>query len=141
MALCPAGKTALAAHLLMAQAAERQGLHDLACSQYEMALAQGPPPALAARMYRAMISTSARNGNYDLALEHAERLCALPDGGIAPRDRVVHHWLLARLQAHKGRTAEAVRVLRDAIAKHEPEHTELARLELESMAERALDME
>jgi len=140
LALCPAGKTALAAHLLMAQAAERQGLHDLACSQYEMALAQGPPPALAARMYRAMISTSTRNGNFDLAVEHAEKLCALPEEGIAPADRVVHLWILARLYAQRGSTGQAVRLLRHAIDEHKPKDTELARLELQALADRTLDV-
>ena len=140
LGLCPTGRVAVAAHLTMASAAERQGLHDLAYSQYGMALAQGPPPALAARMYRAMISTSTRNRNFDLALEHAEKLCALPAQGVPPRDRVLHYWLLARLYVEKGRTAEAVRGLREVIAEYGPQHTELARLELERIAERAVGL-
>ena len=123
LALCPSGKTALAAHLLMAQAAERQRLYHLAYSQYGMALAQSPPPALAARMYRSMISASTRNGNHKLALQHAEALCALPARGIEPSDRVVHRWLLARLYSQAGRTVDAARELRKAIAAHGPQHT------------------
>ena len=141
LALCPSGPVALSAHLAMASAAERQGLRDLACSQYEMALAQGPPPALAARMYRSMISTSTRNGNFKLALQHAEGLCALPEESIAPSERVVHCWLLARLHARAGRTAKAARLLRQMIVEHEPQHTELARLELKSLAEKAVQLD
>jgi len=141
LALCPSGPVALSAHLAMASAAERQGLRELACSQYEMALAQGPPPALAARTYRAMISTSTRNRNFDLAVEHAEKLCALPEEEIAPRDRVVHRWLLARLYMQRGRTADAARELGKVVAAYEPRHTELARLELARIADKTMSLD
>ena len=141
LTLCPTGPVALAAHLTLARAAERQGLADLAYSQYHLALAQNPSPALAARMYRSMISTSTRNGKVDLAVEHAEKLCALPAGEVAPADRVVHRWILARLYADKGQSARAAKLLRAVVAEHDGEHTQIARLELSHLAEKMMDLE
>ena len=140
LALHPRNQLAIAAHVLMGTAAEQKRLYDLASSQYDMALALGPPPALAARLYRSMISTSTRRGNFDAALKYAEALCALPEDGISPEDRVIHKWLLARLYARKGQTARATALLRDVAQKDAPERTELARAELRNMAEKAVDL-
>ena len=141
LALHPKGQLAIAAHVLMGTAAEQKRLYDLASSQYDMALALGPPPALAARLYRSMISTSTRRGNFDAALKYAEALCALPEDGISPEDRVIHQWLLARLYANKGQTAKAMNILQGVIARYTPTQADLARLQLSALAEKVIDVD
>ncbi len=141
LALTPNGPVAVAAHAVMASAAERQRLFDLAHSQYRMALQEKPPPRLAAAIYRNMIALNAYRGRLDAAVADAEVLCALPREGLPPQDCVRHRCLLARLHRRSGETGKAVRLLRSLVAEHPIEHTRVARFELESLVHDMVEKE
>jgi tetratricopeptide (TPR) repeat protein len=141
LVLCPKGRTAVAAHVLLGLAAERQLLYDLAHSQYQTALAMKPPPELAVKIARTMLSISAAQDRTDAALADARKLCALADEHLPPKDRLQPQWLLARLLAEKGKTVQAARLFRGiAAAGHSP-MAQVARLELQRLAGAALDIE
>jgi hypothetical protein len=123
----------------MAQAAERVQHADLMVLHCKAALALDPPPGVAARLHRALMSLHARNQDLGGARAEAEALCALPGDAFPPAERVVHHWLLARLHERSGQRAKAVRVLRDVITSHDARDTDVARLQLQSLMERAID--
>ncbi|NQT53073.1 hypothetical protein HQ576_13530 [bacterium] len=141
LVLFPEGRIAIAAHVLLGLAAERQRLHDLAHSQYQVALAMKPPPPLAINICRAMLSLSAAQGRTDAALADARQLCALAEKHLPPEDRLQPQWLLARLLAEKGKTAQAARLFGTIAAAGKSPMAELADLELQRLADRALDIE
>jgi len=141
VALCPTQRVKIAAHVLLATAAERERLLDLAYSQYQMALAQNPSGRLTARIHRNMISINERRGKFDAAIADAEALCAVPQEQISLEDAIGHRCLLAHLYKHKGQTWRAIRVLHEVIANHEPEHTRYAQRELQRLLSTAVDKE
>jgi len=141
LALCPQGRVAFAAHVLMGLAAEKEQMFHLAYSQYVQALAFDPPPALAAKIYRNMVHANVRCGRIDAAIEDAEALCALPEHAIPLEDRVVHQCLLAHLHSRQGGEAASMRVLRQVIDRYGPDHTRYAQAQLRLVVAKTLDQE
>jgi tetratricopeptide (TPR) repeat protein len=139
--LRPRGPVAAWAHLIIAAAAEREGLRHLAVQHYQAALGEDPPQDVAVRVRRNIIVHQASSGALSQAVLQAKVLCRASDQGTcSPDDRVINYCLLARLHAKDGDLPAAVRVLQHAAATSAPAQARVARRELRKVFP-ALDRE
>ena len=137
----PRAGLAVAAHVLLGIAAEREQMLDLAYSHYELALRLDPRPELAAKIRRNLVSLDARRGRWESAIAHAEALSQPPKVAVSLEQRVADQCLLAHLHARKGDAIRSVQLLRGVIAAHDPDYTKYARAQLDRLVATTIDAE
>ncbi|HRT95181.1 MAG TPA: hypothetical protein P5532_12210 [Planctomycetota bacterium] len=139
LALGPSPRLKLAGHVILASCAERRELWDLALSQYQAALDEGPEAELAARILGKMITLNMHQDRLPAALASAEALCALSREGFPKRECILQDQWLAHLYARNGSVAKAVLVLRETIKRYGPgDDTYMAQLQLNRIHEKLI---
>ena len=141
LALCPSGRPAVYAHVLLAIAHERAKLFDEARDHYKHALALKPSAKWAADIKKNLILLDSGRGYLDAAIAKAKALCQTPQEGLPVGDRVNQQYLLAQLYKAKGDTLSSTAVLQDIVAKYDPKYSRAARGHLKTMLDELADKE
>ena len=141
LAVCPSGRSAVYAHVLLGVAHERAGLFDKTKEHYKHALALKPSVKWAAGIRKNLILLESGRGYLDAAIAEAKVLCQTPQQGLPVGDRANQHYLLAELYNAKGDTVRATVVLQDIVAKYDPKYSRAAKGYLKRMLDEVADKE